>query len=150
MRMKIREPRKPFKCIITKNHIKRARKADPCYCVFAQALADTGRVMSAEVNATITTIIVRGGAERYQTPNSVREGLKRYDDTGKWSLPEGVYEFPPVPPSQTKKVLREAARKRRAEGNPHMFHDRSVYPRRKQNLSSRQIHHRQLMHLDAA
>lgn len=148
MRLRVREPRKPFVVKVLPIHVKRAKPADPCLCVMAQAFCDTGRVMSAEVNATITTIIVRGGAERYQTPRAIREGLKRFDDTGKWDLPVGIYEFPPVPKSQTKKVIREAARKRRAEGNPHMFHDRSIYPRRKENLTSRQINHRQLMHLD--
>jgi hypothetical protein len=145
----VKEPRTPLRVKIKPEHIKRAKPKDPCNCVMALGLADIPRVLSAEVFACITTITVRGGAERYQTPRSVREGLKRFDDTGKWDLPCGVYEFPPVNKSQTRKARREGARKRRANGDPNMFHDRSIYPRRKQNLNSRQIHHRQLMLLEA-
>lgn len=145
MRLKIREPRKPLKFTITKEHIKRAKRNDPCKCVIAQALADTERVLSCEVNACITTVSVRGGAERYQTTPELRKGLENWDNGGDWELDPGEYALMPVAPSQTKKAIREAARKRRANGDPNMFHDRSKYPRRKQNLSSRQIHHRHLM-----
>jgi hypothetical protein len=145
MRLTIREPRKPLKFRITAKHIKKAVRKDPCNCVIAQALADTQRVQSCEVNACITTVIVRGGAERYQTPPDMRKGLENWDNGGDWDLPPGEYALLPVPPSQTKKAIREAARKRRANGDPNMFHDRSIYPRRKQNLSPRAITHRQLM-----
>lgn len=146
--MRVVEPRTAFKVTVTLEHIERAKPADPCFCVMAQALTDSGGVISAEVNATITTVIRRGRCERYQTPRSIREGLKRFDQSGQWDLPVGEYIFPPVAASQTKRAQRKAAQVRRALGDPNMFHDRSKYPRRKQNLSARALHHRQLMQLE--
>ena len=146
--MRLLEPRKSFKVYVSQDHRVNAVCKDKNNCVFAQALSAIESVMSAEVGATITTIVARRGCERYQTPKLMRNGLENFDLTGQWDLSEGWYEFKPVPKSQTKKAVREEARKRRANGDKNMFHDRSIYPRKKLNLSPRQIHHRQLLQLD--
>lgn len=145
MRATIREPKTPFDVNITKQHVKKAIPRDPCNCVVAQALSADPRVLSCEVFAHITTLVTRSGFERYQTPKALRDGLENWDNTGDWKLKPGVYTLLPVTKSQTRKARREGARKRRAAGDPNMFHDRSIYPHRKQNLSPRQITHRELL-----
>lgn len=148
--MRLLEPRQPFGFNILSEHVKNAVCKDKNKCVIVQALSATGKVLSAEVGASITTIVTRRGVERYQTPKVLRDGLSNFDLTGQWDLPEGRYELMPVTKSQTKKAVRDKARQRRANGDLNMFHDRSIYPRKKLNLNPRQIFHRQLVQLGAA
>lgn len=148
--MRLLEPRKPFGFNIFSEHVKNAVCKDKNKCVIVQALSATGKVMSAEVGASITTIVTRRGCERYQTSKVLRDGLSSYDLTGKWDLPEGYYELMPVAKSQTKKAVRDKSRERRANGDTNMFHDRRIYPRKKLNLNPRQIFHRELVQLGAA
>ena len=142
--MRMVEPQKPKKFTVLPEDVEGATPKDPCNCVLAKALGRQGAVY-VEVCATITSVTYRGRCERYATPPILKQGLKSFDDTGLWSLPAGTYSLNPVPPSQTRKAMRETAAARRAEGDANMFHDRNIYPRRRLPANPRQINHRELM-----
>ena len=118
----VSEPRSSMKFNIAPKHVKGAKKNQACHCVVACALMDHDeKLVGATVQATRVILqFVGGKTKRYATPPVLRKGLEHYDKTGKWDLPEGQYELPPVPTSQEAHLQRHRAELRRAAGDLNM------------------------------
>jgi hypothetical protein len=50
------------------------------------------------------------GIKRYATPLKLKKALTKFDATGFWKLPAGVYVLQPPPPSMTREAIAEAHR----------------------------------------
>lgn len=144
------EPRKALKFSITPKNVKCAKKGDAEACVIAQALKHKFHRELTEVRVckSITKLYFRAldRIERYQTPPELSKALPRFDRTGQWNLPDGVYELKPIAPSQKLARKNENQRRRRQEKKLEeatgikRVRDRSIEakPRKRHKNASRQ------------
>ena len=95
----------PLRVWITKNHCDKAHRSDGRQCVIAQALREVIPALNdVEVGSNITKVNVNGKIIRYSTPPRLRAGLREFDQTGEWKLPEGMYLL--LPPKGRDKLAR--------------------------------------------
>jgi len=109
------EPKYRLKFEISEKHCNTAVRKDPCRCVIAQAMYEKfgDSLASIHVLPTTTTLVYHAGrVVVYRTPRVLRNGLKRFDETGEWSLEPGTYYLLP-----RKKSERYALKKQRASKN---------------------------------
>jgi hypothetical protein len=95
---------------INQSHCKNAKPKDPCRCVVAQAMYDKfgDHLATVHVLSTKTTLYFHSGKVRqYRTPTVLRNGLKRFDQSGVWDLPAGTYFLLPAPDTKTENEVRK-------------------------------------------
>lgn len=94
-RRKIVVARGPLEFTIKQRDHENAKCGDPAECVIAQALLRcVGEVfVGVQVGAKVTKVITDTKVIRYGTPSKLKEALQKFDKTGIWKLPPGVYKL---------------------------------------------------------
>jgi hypothetical protein len=90
---------------ITKDDVVEAKRHDKNQCVIAKAVAALPGILGVSVGASIVQVKTVSGIQRYATPLKLKQALTRFDETGFWKLPAGVYVLNPPPPCLTKDRL---------------------------------------------
>lgn len=122
----LQDAKRNFVFEITPEDVRMATRYDKNYCVIAQAVRSTPGIVGAEVGAQHVRIRTQDGRiTRYTTPKNLKAALGKFDKTGKWDLPAGVYILHPPMPSQKLETVRAKAktlpsgRHKRKNGKPY-------------------------------
>ncbi len=102
----VKESKTGLEINITREHCNIAKRRSSTECVIAQALADQfGEAAERfQVGARVTKIFFPDTVIKFSTPPVLRNGLRTFDNTGRWELPLGSFRLLPL----TKSLTREA------------------------------------------
>lgn len=93
---------------ITNEDISKAQRYNKNYCAIARAVRATPGVIGVEVGAKTSRIRTSDGSvRRYMTPSQLALALTKFDKSGEWDLPPGVYKLNPPPPSERLEAIRD-------------------------------------------
>jgi hypothetical protein len=118
-----KHPKYRLRFKIDAKHCASAKRKDPCQCVIAQAMYDTfgDNIATVQVLHTKTILIFTNGTvKEYRTPRDLRDGLKAFDETGVWNLPEGDHFLLPIRRGKTAEYEKTRAQNRRTSGDLNM------------------------------
>lgn len=104
---------------ITLQDVKVAKRHNKRLCVIASALRAVPGIQEVLVGTNVVRVRSEGKIWRYATPGILSKALAKFDASGYWLLPAGVYTLKPPPRWLSKEVIGKRFKTRhKASGRP--------------------------------